>query len=211
MRLRRVIVPLLILLVFSCGCLQGGGSECNDPYILHGNGCCLDENANSICDQDEVVESTSLDTLKAVSTTKIPASTSTMPSVEATTTSITAYTSTIPATTSTIKNKLVESCADDYGVKSSTVIYLYTSKCCDPIVSDRVRAVERKGFAFEWINLVGMSPAEKLVLDCFVSGDVEVPQFICPATKESMVLLDSAGMQARINGFAQECNESAWK
>ncbi|MCX6695714.1 MAG: hypothetical protein NTU61_05415 [Candidatus Altiarchaeota archaeon] len=65
------------------GCVQcfnpGGGEEattttveklvCNAPYIRVGKVCCLDQNANAICDSDEVVETTQ--TTQAVAQTTI--------------------------------------------------------------------------------------------------------------------------------------------
>ena len=29
--------------------------KCDDPYLRHGSECCLDQNANAICDEDEVL------------------------------------------------------------------------------------------------------------------------------------------------------------
>ncbi len=29
--------------------------KCDDPYIRHGSECCLDQNANAICDEDEAI------------------------------------------------------------------------------------------------------------------------------------------------------------
>ena len=44
------ILVLLLALIFT-GCVQQ--VVCNKPYILVGNGCCLDKNDNRICDADE--------------------------------------------------------------------------------------------------------------------------------------------------------------
>jgi len=44
----------IIALFFLISCSQK--IECNKPYILVGAECCLDQNDNSICDEDETVE-----------------------------------------------------------------------------------------------------------------------------------------------------------
>lgn len=44
--MKRLLI-LIILLLVACG------PVCNPPYILNGKDCCLDENSNQICDDDE--------------------------------------------------------------------------------------------------------------------------------------------------------------
>lgn len=53
MKITKVLSSLLILsfLVIISGCVEE--VTCNPPYILVGNGCCLDLNDNKICDFDE--------------------------------------------------------------------------------------------------------------------------------------------------------------
>ncbi|MBU4501162.1 MAG: hypothetical protein KKA79_01105 [Nanoarchaeota archaeon] len=56
--MRKIISILLVLAILALsGCgggMTGGAVVCNQPYILVGQDCCLDENDNSICDKDEI-------------------------------------------------------------------------------------------------------------------------------------------------------------
>jgi len=45
------IVMFVLILIVACGKVA---TTCNEPYIQHEVDCCLDENNNSICDNDEV-------------------------------------------------------------------------------------------------------------------------------------------------------------
>jgi hypothetical protein len=49
------LFSMLAILVAISGCVQNTqpGIVCNKPYIRHGEDCCLDQNDNSICDDDE--------------------------------------------------------------------------------------------------------------------------------------------------------------
>jgi len=63
-----LFVILLVGIVFISGCTSQTGNEnsgqqsqqvtCNKPYILVGTSCCLDQNDNSICDNDETPKCT---------------------------------------------------------------------------------------------------------------------------------------------------------
>jgi hypothetical protein len=48
----RVLALLFVSTLLFAGCVQQQ-AVCNKPYILVGNGCCLDKNDNKICDADE--------------------------------------------------------------------------------------------------------------------------------------------------------------
>jgi len=50
--MKKIIFFVLFLFMISCS----QKIECNKPYILVGAECCLDQNDNSICDEDETVE-----------------------------------------------------------------------------------------------------------------------------------------------------------
>jgi len=52
--MRLFYILLLVLILFLVGC--NVQPVCNDPYILVGVECCLDENGNNICDIDEDLE-----------------------------------------------------------------------------------------------------------------------------------------------------------
>lgn len=65
-------VACILLLFFIVGCTQIPTSHvtsdlheelvvCNEPYIRYATGCCLDQNNNSICDNDEKTEKTKLE------------------------------------------------------------------------------------------------------------------------------------------------------
>ena len=65
------VSKLLLFIIFLCAILVAGCQPsvvCNAPYIIKGSSCCLDTNANSICDSDE-------------STAQIPAANATSVSV----------------------------------------------------------------------------------------------------------------------------------
>ncbi len=54
---------LIFLSVFLIGCQQKTQDVvCNEPYILVGTDCCLDEDGNKICDKDEMSDSSVEDT-----------------------------------------------------------------------------------------------------------------------------------------------------
>jgi hypothetical protein len=46
------LVAVLVISVFAAGCIISQPT-CNEPYILVGDTCCLDQNGNGICDADE--------------------------------------------------------------------------------------------------------------------------------------------------------------
>ena len=49
---------ILLLLVYGCEVPPTSDETviCNHPYIRHADGCCLDTNSNSICDDDETTQ-----------------------------------------------------------------------------------------------------------------------------------------------------------
>ncbi len=67
--MKNIILALLLALVVSLsGCVDDGTLEkmgksisentvvCNEPYMRLGSGCCLDQNQNKICDEDEQLD-----------------------------------------------------------------------------------------------------------------------------------------------------------
>ncbi|MDO8511419.1 MAG: hypothetical protein Q7S55_04610 [Nanoarchaeota archaeon] len=50
--MKKIIISLILIVTFVVGCVP---TTCNQPYILVGNSCCLDQNDNGICDSDETV------------------------------------------------------------------------------------------------------------------------------------------------------------
>ncbi|TKJ17034.1 hypothetical protein CEE44_00680 [Candidatus Woesearchaeota archaeon B3_Woes] len=54
--MKKIIFIILFLFLIACEQRQVVKVTCNKPYILVGASCCLDNNDNSICDEDEVNE-----------------------------------------------------------------------------------------------------------------------------------------------------------
>jgi hypothetical protein len=54
---KRILVLGLVIILFLAGCAAQKAPEvvCNKPYIKYGASCCMDQNDNSICDDDEDV------------------------------------------------------------------------------------------------------------------------------------------------------------
>ncbi|MCK4492336.1 MAG: hypothetical protein KAU03_06905 [Candidatus Altiarchaeales archaeon] len=181
--------------------IQGDDVVCNPPYIRAGVDCCLDVNDNMVCDSDEATTS-----LTQTTTTSIFQTTTTQEYITSTITSLATTTSTIKETTSL---GVYAGCAFDHGVSPDTVIYIYTKKCCDPIVTDRVRAVENMGYGFKYLGIDSISSGDRSLLECYMDlQDIFVPQFICAGTGDVMLLTDPGGMTSRIKNFADECKVS---
>jgi hypothetical protein len=53
---KRYLIPTILILLFLVGCAAEKAPElvCEKPYIRHGTGCCMDQNENFICDDDEL-------------------------------------------------------------------------------------------------------------------------------------------------------------
>jgi len=54
--MRKGILPAafgILLVIIASGCTQQPPIVCDSPYIVKGNNCCLDQNANKVCDSDE--------------------------------------------------------------------------------------------------------------------------------------------------------------
>ena len=54
-----VLMIMCIVLMSGCTTEKKEGVVCNPPYILVGNECCLDQNNNRVCDNDETKETAS--------------------------------------------------------------------------------------------------------------------------------------------------------
>ena len=50
-----IFLGIILVLFLICG-IEGCTPVCNAPYMVVGMGCCLDQNNNSICDNDEQTE-----------------------------------------------------------------------------------------------------------------------------------------------------------
>jgi hypothetical protein len=82
-------IALILGVLLLSGCISQT-PVCNRPYILVGNGCCLDENNDKICDVDKPIttSTTEMTIPPTTSTTTIPTTTTTT-STSTTTTSTT--------------------------------------------------------------------------------------------------------------------------
>jgi hypothetical protein len=56
-----MIFGLFLLTIILVGCNENITIQCNEPYLLVGNECCLDKDSNNICDIDEEVKSEKMD------------------------------------------------------------------------------------------------------------------------------------------------------
>ena len=56
--MKKAIIIMAILALFLAGCASQKTPDivCNSPYMRHDAGCCMDKNANSVCDTDEAEE-----------------------------------------------------------------------------------------------------------------------------------------------------------
>ena len=55
---KHYLILMIVLFVFITGCNSGPGntSKCSDPYILVNGKCCLDQNKNNICDENDNIK-----------------------------------------------------------------------------------------------------------------------------------------------------------
>ncbi|MFH0862892.1 MAG: hypothetical protein V1875_07690 [Candidatus Altiarchaeota archaeon] len=67
-------IALVGIVAILSGCLTEN-PVCNTPYILVGNGCCLDENGDNICDRDKPVTTTTTTSTTTTSSTTTTTST----------------------------------------------------------------------------------------------------------------------------------------
>ncbi|MCX6694749.1 MAG: hypothetical protein NTU61_00415, partial [Candidatus Altiarchaeota archaeon] len=197
-----VLSGLLILIVLSSGCvcccgdLNGilggdgstggngdGGVVCESPYIQVGAECCLDGNANGICDSDE--ESTDT-TLGGVTDTTIQGTTVTT-LASSTTLATLQTTSTISATATTFKSTYA--CVQNAGYDPNKVIYVYSNHCGNEFTSTAMTAESRTGVGFQMINIGVLDQNKIKVLECFYGGyyqgNIEFsycPRLLCPKT-----------------------------
>lgn len=87
--MKRLFVVLLMIIMF-CGCVSQTPT-CNKPYILVGNGCCLDNDNNNVCDNDEATKTTievTTTTIATTTTTSITSTTTITTSTSSTSTTI---------------------------------------------------------------------------------------------------------------------------
>lgn len=169
---------------------------CNAPYIRLGSGCCLDVNSNRICDSDETTAPTAASTLQSQS----------LETVRTTTAQTMVATTAMTTTTTTRPASHQAKCVAKYGLNADTVVYLYTHECCDSTVTPMVASAAAEGYRFERINLESPSPREESIILCFYASMPQfVPEFLCPANGDSMLLTGYGSPQSRITAFAKEC------
>jgi hypothetical protein len=212
------------------------GPVCGPKEISSGASCCLDRNANGICDirEDATLPPVSVTQYKAPATTaqndgpaRTKETTTTIPHASASsssttratfmsssTTSSTLIATTLPvalaSTTTSLAGRLVSSCADKYGVLSDTIIYVYTAKCCEKTVSPLIeRASTVKGYKYKYVAADVLDKSTEGLLKCYLPpGYISVPQLICPANGNTRILT-SQGTFDQIISFSQKCLDAA--
>jgi hypothetical protein len=112
MKHSRTTFSAIILITLFSGCIgQNGG--CSDPYVKIGESCCVDGDANGICDKDEsqttttVKSTTTVRSTTTTTTTQAPATTLPATAIETTTST--------GRTTTTLKGcKAASDCGEPY-------------------------------------------------------------------------------------------------
>jgi len=100
----RFLAIAVTLVALSACCISNQNPVCNSPYILVGTDCCLDRNANKICDTDD----TTTTILTTTTTTTTTRQTTTITTTTTTSTTTTTTTTTTSTTTTTLKLPVTE-------------------------------------------------------------------------------------------------------
>lgn len=232
---------LILLIIFAVGAvlvvalglggillfLSGDGTEdtglvCETPYIVSGDDCCLDQDDNTVCDNLEATGSSSQESptttassAAAPTTTLTQTSPKTTTSASATETSTAATTSPATSTTpaSSPETQLKTACVNQYGVKSDTLLYLYSSSCrgCDTIHNYLSTVASRGGYEYESLNVGDLDTNERNILGCHYSpsDSIGVPQIICPASGDTIAFSRTVGALKKIESFAATCRNDA--
>lgn len=124
----------LLLLLIASGCVAPA-PVCDSPYILVGTGCCLDEDANRICDRDQPAAST-VPPATAPPSTAPETSTTEEPTTTVTATTQPPSTSTLPTAAPAACN-VNSDCGEDkvssvYCEGSSVVEQIMKPMCISP-------------------------------------------------------------------------------
>jgi hypothetical protein len=193
--MRRVFMLAALALFSGCLCCGGdlpdlgglGGSTepgedyCTPPYIQLGAGCCLDENANDICDSDE----SSGITLPTASTQPRQTTTTTQPSIpQATVTTTTAVPTTIPTPTTT---QATGSCAD--GVRNNGEEYIDCGGPCTECLTFTLKSTwtefKNTGYKFRFDEKEGVEGSTKYWIEIETPDGIKDRRYL--STGESFV------------------------
>jgi len=218
--MKAIVVLVGVLLFSGCICCGGelpdfseltgdtddDGEDCPSPYIAYGTGCCLDANGNSVCDNDEPMDDTTIPMPPALPD---EATSTTMQS----TTTSQAPTTTMAATTTTLKSTY--ECVRNAGYEPDSVLYLYSTRCGDNFLSTASTVEHRTGVDFTKLKIGGYIDESKIkVMECFYGGYSEgnplfgeCPKLLCPRTGETKILTgrSSATVLSQMTGFAKDC------
>ena len=134
--MKSIAFLVLILLIAICGCVSMSdvetaindlASPCEKPLLQYGDACCMDRNANGICDMNETIK-TQARPSTTTSSTSITSSTSTTPT-ETTSSSTTVSSTSSTTRTTVVKCKSDSDCggADSRLVCKGSVIYNITT------------------------------------------------------------------------------------
>ncbi len=203
-----------IILVSGCLCCTGGSDDkepvggnearCQVPYMEFADACCLDANANRICDTDEATT-----TLKAATTTLAAVTTTQQPVPETTITIMESTTTLAPTTTL----KAIRGCVEKAGYDPDQVIFVYANTCGRKYLGDVSNYESRKGVKITRLDISPpQKPGETEVLECFYGkahkGNTHIiyscPKFLCPITGDMYEY--RAGMfSSKLAGFVKKC------
>jgi hypothetical protein len=112
MKLPNYRITLLVILAYALfpGCVQDGADDkadiCKEPYARINGSCCLDDNANGVCDRMEI------STTKKQPTTTVPAASTTSPASSTTQRAVNTTVSTFDITSTTTTLKQCTSASD---------------------------------------------------------------------------------------------------
>lgn len=223
----KISVFFLAVVLFASGCLCCGGTNlggltggssgdvtgqsCESPYIQVGDACCLDNNGNGVCDDEETTDTTlASDDTQATETTE-----TTVPDY-VTGTSEPAATTLAPTTTILSKAGYASTyeCVRNQGFDPDKVIFGYSQRCGSNFISTASTVSMRTGVDIKPMNLAARTddPAIK-VLECFFGAYSQsnpnfsnCPQLLCPKTGETRVLNQMSGaIDSQMSSFAKAC------
>ena len=75
-----------------------------------------------------------------------------------------------------------------------------------------VEPVEEKGFVFRYVDMGSLTQMDNALLSCFYPNqmqDIFVPQFICAANGNSILVSSPSGAKTKVQQFAEDCRAAA--
>jgi len=210
-----VILLGVVLLVSGCLCCGGtdfggltsnGSQTCEAPYIQVGDSCCLDNDGNGICDDEETTDTTlSADDTLVTETTETTETT--LPDE--------VDTDTTESPTTTVQSTSYAStyeCVRAAGYDPNKVIFGYSQRCGSNFVSTASTVSGRGNVDILPVNIGGMLEDKKVkMLECFYGkNSAEMgacPRLLCPKSGRYQTLTGTAAssVSSQMSGFAKAC------